>query len=618
MVINNKIKKIKKELSNIITEFITKVIHKKIKISLIEEVMNISLKINELLNFDLFAIGIKKDKFKLITITNKSIASEELIKYCTPVFKQMCPASEPDFEIELVENLTLNPGSPIKNLNLTSDFAFPIFGAEDTHGGFIIGSCEAKLSFSEIQPLIFELTKFSEAIGIIMDAESTYKFKTESEKLKKITEKQKQELEEQKQRYNDLQDFIKFAFSPAPLILHENILKKFVDNFPHSDFHAIHIFDEKSNTIFKKFMPYLFKSIADEIELIAQNLKLEEASYKKEDYYVRTFLISSHLNFKYKAVLSMISTEPLQLSQYVKNKIKDFCAQCAYALDIENLLFRDRDRQKMLQEMEIAKSIQEQMFPEQKFVFNNLNIYARTIPATNVGGDLYIIHKRQNELIAGIADISGKGIPAAMLAGLVKTHTIRSLEEKTINKNKLKELITTLSKSKASESDLLKIITDYQDIKEVIFNLNNYLVKEIDDYKFVTMGLFSIDSITGKFSFVNCGHLPPIILRSNNMLESLDLPAPPLGIKVNIEFNTIKGKLLKNDILILYSDGITEAKNNKNDIFKEESLKNILIGGIENQTPLEIFTYILNKIKEFRKAQPQNDDITLVVIKKEE
>lgn len=243
-------------------------------------------------------------------------------------------------------------------------------------------------------------------------------------------------------------------------------------------------------------------------------------------------------------------------------------------------------------ELNIATQIQRSLIPHIFPAFPELeemDIYAVMHPAKKVGGDFYDFFLIDEYRLAFvIADVSGKGIPAALLMVITKT----------------------LIKKEATLNDdpgiIFKNVND-----QMCDNSNNSLGM------FITAFMGILDLRTGEVSFSNAGHSNPIIKKRNGKFNKLRMEKQfVIAGMPNLDFKTEKFKMDAEDIIFLYTDGITEAEGANSKFLGEENLMSILDSiDTEKSSLKQISNIVIDKVKEFRRDKPQNDDITILVIK---
>ncbi len=242
-------------------------------------------------------------------------------------------------------------------------------------------------------------------------------------------------------------------------------------------------------------------------------------------------------------------------------------------------------------ELKIATDIQMSMVPT-VFVTvpkrDEFKLYATMKPAKEVGGDFYDFFLVDDEkLFFVVGDVSDKGVPAALFMAVTKT------------------FIKALGKTSMQPHQLLNI-------------LNHHISEENKTLMFVTIFCGYLDLNTGELEYSNAGHNPPVILKSNDNAEMLELPQGCiLGINFGGEcdyYSSKKIKLNYNDTIIVYTDGVTEAKNPKKELFSESRLLET-VTNLKQKNPEDIVTGIENAVKNFAGTAPQADDITVLAIK---
>ena len=247
-----------------------------------------------------------------------------------------------------------------------------------------------------------------------------------------------------------------------------------------------------------------------------------------------------------------------------------------------------RERAKINSELSIAKSIQSSSLPNVFPPFPNrreFEIFASMDAAKEVGGDFYdFFFIDESKFMFLIADVSGKGVPAALFMMTVKT------------------LINNVSQMNYSPKQLIKII-------------NNKICQTNKQGFFVTALLGITDIITGKTSIINCGHNLPLIKRKNGNYEYLQLESNiALGVFEDSEFEIYETVLKTGDIIYTYTDGVTEATNKDDEIYGESRLYNCL-NNINDTDPKEIAQKVKASIMEYTDSNLQSDDITMLIYK---
>lgn len=243
------------------------------------------------------------------------------------------------------------------------------------------------------------------------------------------------------------------------------------------------------------------------------------------------------------------------------------------------------ERERLSRELEIARSIQESFLPDRAPIIRGFDLAAKSIPALFVGGDFYdFIPIGDGRFGLVIADVSGKGVSAALFMALSRT-LVRA--------------------STADEPSPAVAITQ----------ANRLICEDSKTSMFVTLFYAILDANEKTLTYVNAGHNPPVFLRGDDhSITLLKAEGIALGVIEDIELETVEISLHENDLLVLYTDGVTEAENKDEELYGEERLEKVL-EGIRGETAAGIITSIIEDISLFAGDNPQSDDITLLVMK---
>lgn len=285
-----------------------------------------------------------------------------------------------------------------------------------------------------------------------------------------------------------------------------------------------------------------------------------------------------------------------ELNYQVKVKGADEIAQLAsffnqmsseLQLHIEELKRTTAEKERILKELEIASKIQQSFLPDSMPNIQGIDIAAKTIPARIIGGDFYdFIPITKNKWGIAIADVSGKGVPAALFMALSRTLMRASVA-------------VTASPS------------------ETISHANSLILRDSKTNMFVTLFYAVLDLDNFNFKYSNAGHNPPLLISHEDYhVTLLKTQATALGIAEDIKATTEEINFKGGDTLVLYTDGITEALNDKGERFDIERFKDIFTE--HNSAKLsaqEMVARAEKEIKLFAGNQPQFDDITIMVIK---
>lgn len=254
------------------------------------------------------------------------------------------------------------------------------------------------------------------------------------------------------------------------------------------------------------------------------------------------------------------------------------------SLENKRLFIEALEKQRMEEELEIAKDIQRNLLPQSIPVIGNFEIEAKSISSKQIGGDYYDIIKLDDAQYAiAIADVSGKGVPAALLMA------------------NLQAFLKSVCKQNLS-------------IETATGILNDLVSENTTDGRFITFFWCYLDLVNNSLTYVNAGHNPPILLRDGK-ISYLDKGGMIFGVmKTMIPYEAGTIQLQKDDVLVLYTDGVSEAKNSDDMEYSEERLES-LVTKVGNLSAREVLGGILADVHVFVKECSQSDDITLVVFK---
>lgn len=260
-------------------------------------------------------------------------------------------------------------------------------------------------------------------------------------------------------------------------------------------------------------------------------------------------------------------------------------SQSAQILENARLLEEEKTLLALQNELEMAGEIQRKLLPDKSPEVSDFEMFAVNIPAKSVGGDYYdFLDLSDNRHAFCIADITGKGMPAAMLMASLQA-TLRS--QVLVNE----EPATCITRT------------------------NKLLFKNTESTKFATMFYGTLDTDTGILDYTNGGHDYPILFRSGQEPTHLETTGLILGIVEESEYTKEQIKLESGDLLFLYSDGITEAMNPDMEMYGIERAQN-LINNNKDKKVTDIADIILDDIRSHAQSADQSDDITMMLIKR--
>ena len=270
-----------------------------------------------------------------------------------------------------------------------------------------------------------------------------------------------------------------------------------------------------------------------------------------------------------------------------KTAIATFSDYASVSLENSRLFEESIEKERLEKELDVAREIQRKILPEKNPEYDGLQVSTVFIPAFEVGGDYYDFFEIADDKLGFIiADVSGKGISAAFIMAEVKG------------------IFESLS----------KII---QSPKEILIKANEILRNTLDSKTFVSAAYGLIDMKTEKLHLARAGHCPILLLRDNSA-EAIKPSGMGLGLSNTKQFSKslsqLEIELKENDAIILYTDGITEAKNETLEDFGEKYFTEILLEN-RNKDADMISNSVMQEVTLFSQNHSQYDDITLVILK---
>ena len=254
------------------------------------------------------------------------------------------------------------------------------------------------------------------------------------------------------------------------------------------------------------------------------------------------------------------------------------------SLENERLFKEELEKHKLEEELELAREIQRNLFPSEIVQLNNFEISAENISSKQVGGDYFdVIRKDEENCYIAIADVSGKGVPAALLMANLQAF-LKSVCKQGVN------------------------------LVEGTAMINDLISENVTGGKFITFFWASINDKNRTISYVNAGHNPPLLVRDGKIIK-LRKGGMILGVmKTEDPYITETLQLQKNDLLVFFTDGITEAMDKKQNEYSDERLEKLVLL-LNNKSSKEVLKLIQSDVKSFTSGAMQSDDITLLVLK---
>ncbi len=257
------------------------------------------------------------------------------------------------------------------------------------------------------------------------------------------------------------------------------------------------------------------------------------------------------------------------------------CRMAAIAIENAKMHRSLMEKQRQVKDMEFARTVQESFLPQQAPETQNYRFSAHYTPAQEVGGDFYDFIRLDRERTGiVIGDVSGKGVPAALYMAKLG-------------------------------SDLRTLAFTEGDPAAALTKLNVLLAERSRRGMFATLLYLELDGATGRLIMANAGHLPPLIKKADGSVRKLPAAgSAPLGILPTLSFASQAASLEPGDTVVLYTDGIIEAMNARDELYGYERFEALITAGPTDPDAMK--TAIVEDVNRFTGLSPQHDDMTLV------
>jgi len=254
------------------------------------------------------------------------------------------------------------------------------------------------------------------------------------------------------------------------------------------------------------------------------------------------------------------------------------------SLENKRLFEEELEKQKMEEELLIAKDIQRNLLPQKLPEYPGYDLSALNVSSKQVGGDYYdVIALDDENFILAIADVSGKGVPASLMMANIQAF-------------------------------LQVICKQGMKIEEATGLINDLITSNSSEGRFITFFWGIVNTKKNSFTYVNAGHNPPLLL-SDGKIKLLDKGGIILGVlKTVVPYTFEEIKFKKNDVLIMYTDGVSEAMSKDGEEFTERRLEEVS-RQLKDKSAEEILNGIKGEVQNFTEGNLQSDDITMIVMK---
>jgi len=287
-------------------------------------------------------------------------------------------------------------------------------------------------------------------------------------------------------------------------------------------------------------------------------------------------------------VLRLYSPEPARFDADAIRIARLVASQCAIAITNAQLYNQGLEGAKMAEQIRLAGIIQRRMIPDKAPCMCGLDVAAVYQPCFEIGGDMYDFLQVDNHtLVTGIADVIGKGVPAAIMMSMFRG-TARAYADGGYARHSM---------------------------EEIIHKLNRVACHECKDGEFITLFIARIDTQANTLTYCNCGHEPGILLRNGKIIE-LNEGGLVLGITPETHYNTQTVPFEQNDCLLMYTDGLIDAMNFDGQTWGRQRLLDVL-----RDQPPSCAEYLVHNILAYRRRfvglASQTDDTSIVAVRRD-
>jgi len=283
-------------------------------------------------------------------------------------------------------------------------------------------------------------------------------------------------------------------------------------------------------------------------------------------------------------VLNVESDNPNAYKNHELELLNTFASLAAVSIERAKLHKEMMAARRMEDELSIARRIQKTFLPSQNPAINGFDVAGINIPSEEVGGDYYgFIPIVENQFGIAIGDVAGKGIPASLIMA-------------------------------AFRASLKAEIRNNFGIRTILKKVNNLLYESIESGRFVTAAYGVLDSKNKIFTYSNAGHNPPILFKVSNEIQYLNEGGLVLGVLPDSTYVESSIFLSSGDILLFYTDGVTEITNGKGEEFGEKRLIDT-VNASKNSSSQDIINFIVNETNKFGNNESRFDDLTIIAIK---
>ncbi|MGD0130545.1 MAG: SpoIIE family protein phosphatase [Bryobacteraceae bacterium] len=293
-----------------------------------------------------------------------------------------------------------------------------------------------------------------------------------------------------------------------------------------------------------------------------------------------------------------------EFSQLIQVSGRDQLAELSTSFNsmtqnLERLLAVAKEKERMQAEIEIARGVQDQLYPKAPPVFEGLRVLGMCDPARMVSGDYYDYQLVDGKLALALGDVAGKGISAALLMATIQAAMRMELR----------------ASSEAAASSLDNTMNGLRfSTARMVSELNQQLYATTSPEKYATFFFAIYDEATGLLTYTNAGHLQPVLFR-DGVATQLEVNGTVVGAFPFSKYEESKLELRSGDLLVCYTDGITEPENEYGEMFGEERLIE-LVAKNSDRDEAQIIQSVMERVREWTGVPELSDDMTVLLARK--
>ncbi len=266
--------------------------------------------------------------------------------------------------------------------------------------------------------------------------------------------------------------------------------------------------------------------------------------------------------------------------------------------NLERLLAVAKEKERMEAEIEIARGVQDQLYPKEPPVFESLRVLGSCSPARMVSGDYYDYQLVDGKLAIAIGDVAGKGISAALLMATIQAALRMELRA---TMELASEMAASMNGTRFSTA-------------RMVSELNQQLHATTSPEKYATFFFAIYDQSTSLMTYTNAGHLQPVLFR-DGAATPLDVNGTVVGAFPFSKYEESKVELRSGDLLVCYTDGITEPENEYGEMFGEERLIELVTKNVDRDEA-QIIESVMESVRQWTGVPELSDDMTVLLVRK--